>query len=336
MKTKLSDSLRVFSFVLFGIILMYIVYTVLTKLSIHKHEGYYLKALFSDVRQLQVGDDVRVAGVRVGNVINTYLDKDLAVAVFHIEKRYRIPEDSVATILMAGLLGSNYVSITPGNSHALLKDDAYVKTQQTSDLSSVVQQFSKVGKKLDRILGSVEEGLVGGDEKENATSNPSLLKELGDFFRDNRPKLSKIIDHCQDITHQLAGGEGTLGKLLMEEQAYNDLLSMMDSIRVAAHKVDGLLSRFEDLADKITSGNGLLGKLIADEKTSQDFDCIVKNMREFCEKLNNDHSTLGRIIGDDALYRKAEEALSKVEKAGDSISNAGPVTAIGVAASALF
>lgn len=80
----------------------------------------------------------------------------------------------------------------------------------------------------------------------------------------------------------------------------------------------------------------MLGKLMMDEKTAQDFDRIVKNINEFCEKLNADKSTLGRLISNDELYRKAEGVLNKVEKASDNIANTGPVSAIGAAASALL
>ena len=42
------------------------------------------------------------------------------------------------------------------------------------------------------------------------------------------------------------------------------------------------------------------------------------------------------IISNDDLYKKAESALNKVDKAVDSVSNSGPITAVGVAANALF
>ena len=281
MKINYSDSIRVALFTFFGFFLMYIVYSSLTRLSVAKHDTYHIKTLFTDLKQLQVGDDVRVAGVRVGSVVQTYLNKDLAVAVLSIEKKYAIPEDSTATILMAGLLGANYVSILPGDSSNSIQDSAFLNTKQANDVSVVVQKFSNIGDRLDQLLA----GLVAG--------------------------------------------KGTLGRLMAEDQAYTEFVETMQSIKVAANKVDALF-------DDIKSSKGLIGKLISDPEIAQSFENIMKNIEAFSEKLNSAKSTLGRIISEDGLYKKAESALDKVEKAVDNLSNSGPVTAVGAAASALF
>ena len=322
MKSKFSESIRVALFVVFGATLMYVVYAALNRLSIKQSDGYQVKALFSDLKQLQVGDDVRVAGVRVGSVINTYLQNEYAVAVLNIEKRYQIPEDSVATISMAGLLGANYIAIVPGKGKSMLVDDEFVKTQNAVDLSAVIQKFGDVGKKLDRILTNVEDDLYSDPEEGDAKKSGSLLKDLSSFFRENRGKFNAIIDNCQVITQNLAQGNGTLGKLIVKDDAYNTLMDILQSVK--------------EIANNINDHQGVLGKLISDEKMSQDFDAIVKNIRSFTEKLNSNTSTLGRIITEDSLYNKAESVLNKVDKATDTLSNSGPITAVGAAASALF
>ena len=330
MKNK-SDAIRVILFAFFGLVLMYIVYSALNRLSVSRHDSYTVKALFTDLKQLQVGDDVRVAGVRVGSVIKTYLNKDLAVAVLNIEKQYQIPENSVATILMAGLLGANYISIAPGNSEKLLIESAYIETRPASDISSVIQKFSSVGDRLDRILSGFDGSSLSG-----STGGPSVFQEIGDFFHNNKDKLNQIVDNFTSISGKISGGEGTLGRLVCEDQAYTDLLDMMQSIKGAANKVDSMLITFEDISKNLKNGEGLLGKLISDPETAKSFDEIVNNVREFSARLNNAESTLGRIISNDDLYKKAESALNKVDKAVDSVSNSGPITAVGVAANALF
>ncbi len=334
MKIK-TDNIRVMLFALFGLILTYVVYSALNRLSVSRHDSYNVKALFHDLKQLQIGDDVRVAGVRVGSVINTYLNKDLAVAVLNIEKKYEIPENSVATILMAGLLGANYISIVPGNSTKNLTEASYIETQAAIDISSVIQKFSSVGDRLDRVLSSFE----GGDSENSGSilgGGPGLFKEIGDFFHNNKDKLNQIVDNVANVTGKISNGEGTLGKLVCEDKAYEEFTGMIQSIRTAADKVDSMLKTFDDISKSIKNGDGLLAKLISDPETARSFDEIVKNVQEFSRKLNSDDSTLGRILTNDDLYKKAESTLGKVEKAVDTVSDSGPVTAVGVAASALF
>ncbi len=330
MKTK-YESIRVILFAVFGLFLMYVVYSALNNLSVSRHDSYNIKALFTDLKQLQIGDDVRIAGVRVGSVTHTYLNKGLAVAVLSIEKKYAIPEDSVATILMAGLLGANYISIVPGISTNMMDESGFLETQKVSDVSSVIQKFSSIGDRLNRILS----GFDGSDEGD-ASGRPNLFQELGDFFHNNKDKLEKIVDNISEITGKISEGQGTLGRLINEDQAYNDLLDTMQSIKTAALKVDSILKNFDDISKNIKDGDGLLCKLISDEKTAQSFEEILNNIKSFSNKLNSENSTLGRIISNDDLYKQAEATLGKVEKAVDSVSNSGPITAVGAAASALF
>lgn len=340
MKVKLSEFIRVAMFVIFGAAITYVVYSSLTKLSVVKHDGYRIKAMFNDIKQLQIGDDVRLAGVRIGSLIDTYLDNDLAVTVLYIENKYKVPVDSTATILMSGLLGANYISILPGNSSEDVSAGEFIKTQATADLSSVLQRFSKIGKKLDNILGSADEA-SSSDAENKSILNPignfsSLVSDLGSFFNENREKLNSIISNTDTVTSALASGDGTIAKLINERGAYDELMGTMGEIKRAASSFDKLIAGFYGISDQIKSGDGVVSKLLYDKQMSDDLAAILKNIKSFSEKLNSPDSSLGKFISDDSLYIKAESAIEKVEKATDSITNAGPITAVGAAASALF
>lgn len=83
-----------------------------------------VSADFDNISGLRVRAPVRIAGVRVGEVVAIHLDQHSyrAHVVFKIiRKLYRIPVDSEARILTEGLLGAKYVSIMPGLSEQFLK-----------------------------------------------------------------------------------------------------------------------------------------------------------------------------------------------------------------------
>ena len=324
------ETLKVLIFTLFGVALTFVVYQALNRLNVKDNRQTYLVyATFKDLKQLQIGDDVRLAGVRIGSVTDASLRGNLAVAMLSIDKKFSVPSDSIATISMAGLLGANYIAILPGNSRNPLQPNETLKTQNPIDVGAMLQKFGSVGERLDRILANVEENFSKNNPLEG-------LRDIGDFFRNNREKLSNVVDNCSEITRNIntitqhiTDGQGTLGKLIYDEHAYEQFNDMIQSL--------------SDIAKNIESGQGLVGKLLYDPKTSQSFDAlmnnfdtVVKNLKEFSARLNNEHSTLGRIISDDSLYKKAEAALDKVDGAVNSVSNSGPVTAVGAAASALF
>jgi phospholipid/cholesterol/gamma-HCH transport system substrate-binding protein len=79
---------------------------------------YYLTASFRSVDGINVGTDVRLAGVKVGSVSDIALNSETfrADATFSVSDEIVIPDDSAVSISSEGLLGGNFVEIIPGGS----------------------------------------------------------------------------------------------------------------------------------------------------------------------------------------------------------------------------
>ncbi len=107
--------------------------------------GYTVTAAFNNVGGLKKGAAVELGGVRIGTVSRIRLDpKSLqAIVTLRIDKRYNeIPTDSSAGILTRGLLGDQYVGITPGGSLKSLKNgDTIHFTQSAIVLEKLIGQF---------------------------------------------------------------------------------------------------------------------------------------------------------------------------------------------------
>ena len=90
-----------------------------------QQKGKFINAEFGNVAGLKVGDEVLIAGIKVGEVSSNTLDSKtyLAVVKLNLQSNISIPEDSVAKISSASLLGGQYVEIIPGASDQMLKDD---------------------------------------------------------------------------------------------------------------------------------------------------------------------------------------------------------------------
>lgn len=79
---------------------------------------YELSASFRSADGIDVGTDVRLAGVKVGRVTAMELDPETyrAQAVFTVRDDIEVPDDSALAISSEGLLGGNFVEIMPGGS----------------------------------------------------------------------------------------------------------------------------------------------------------------------------------------------------------------------------
>ena len=105
--------------------------------------GYKLIAEFDRIDGLTVGSDVRMSGIKVGTVIDQELNKQnfYATVTLSINDEIELPDDTSAKITMEGLLGGNYVSLTPGGCFDLLTDgDEISYTQGSVDLIGLVSQ----------------------------------------------------------------------------------------------------------------------------------------------------------------------------------------------------
>ena len=122
------QTVRVGLFFILGIALIWVVYDTLSDGSLQIGRGYTVQAPFADIQQLTAGDEVRLAGVKIGNVSETRLQDGQAIVMLTIEDKYKIPADSVATITTAGLLGNNYVAIRTGREAEMLSNDMRIKT----------------------------------------------------------------------------------------------------------------------------------------------------------------------------------------------------------------
>lgn len=80
--------------------------------------GYELRASFRSVEGISVGTDVRLAGVKVGTVTGVSLNAETyrADTLIVVNDGVLVPDDSVIAIASEGLLGGNFVEISPGGS----------------------------------------------------------------------------------------------------------------------------------------------------------------------------------------------------------------------------
>ncbi|MGE0773914.1 MAG: outer membrane lipid asymmetry maintenance protein MlaD [Sphingomonadaceae bacterium] len=101
-------------------------------------------ALFPNMTGVEVGTDVRVAGLKVGTITEQALDPATfqVKATLALDPEVKIPVDSSAAITSEGLLGGSYVALIPGGDTVPLKSgDVITDTQGAMDMMGLVGQF---------------------------------------------------------------------------------------------------------------------------------------------------------------------------------------------------
>jgi len=292
-------------------------------------KGYQLNARFETAHDLRKGDEVRLAGVEVGRVhelkVDAETDPSLPVrATLWIEGDVPVRSEDVASIELRSVFGGSYIVITPGDrdAHALLNGDQIRNT--------------RVGASLTKLVSRAD----------------ILLTEMSDALAN----ASEALESVRNIAHKIEQGEGTLGKLVNDEEAYKELREMLASTKDA---FEGL----KEVVADVQESKGLLGKLVSDEKMRQDVEKLIENAsaamasmqritadiekgegagglllkdKEFAEKLQNivndldevvgsmaegfDESTLGKLVTSDEAYVSLTETLEQVKKSAAQFS----------------
>ena len=111
--------------------------------------GYNLVIIFDDANGLKSGADVRLSGVKIGEVIEKKLNSDYqAEIIVRITSSILFPDDSTAFIQTESLFGDKYIQTAMGGSEDFLEDgDEFEYTQGAADIEAlarkIIQQVRK-------------------------------------------------------------------------------------------------------------------------------------------------------------------------------------------------
>jgi len=97
----------------------------------------HFKANFSYVEGLDIGSDVKLAGIPIGKVTNIEIENDLIVVMGFIDNDFDIPKDSIASIRSEGLFGKKSLLIIPGFDIPFDSSNKNITFTETTDSYSI-------------------------------------------------------------------------------------------------------------------------------------------------------------------------------------------------------
>jgi phospholipid/cholesterol/gamma-HCH transport system substrate-binding protein len=316
MKNSLETKLGIF--VALAVIAAIVIIEMLGSVDIF-HRGYHVHALFDTVQELKVGDSVKMAGVEIGRVEKIALTDTKVEVIMKLHPDAVVKTDSHATVKFAGLMGQNFVAIdfgSPDASH--LEDNQFIATLEQPDLSAIMTKLDNAAAGIANVAKS-----FSGDSINN------LLGPLTDLIKQNSAHISGTLSNMENISGQIASGQGTVGKVIYDQVLYNSALTTVSNLQDAVTGAKQLISG-------ITNGQGTLGKLATDDALYNSTTSSMTNLNQILLKINQGNGTLGKLVNDQEFYKNAKLSLQKLDKAADSLEDTGPLSVIGIMANNLF
>jgi phospholipid/cholesterol/gamma-HCH transport system substrate-binding protein len=115
-----------------------------TTAQVRSAPGYAVSASFGQAGGISVGNDVRISGIKVGNVSARALDPHTYVAevTLSINNNVALPDDTIASIASEGPLGGRYIRLEPGASSTMIAHGGSIK--ETRGFRSLEDQVGEI------------------------------------------------------------------------------------------------------------------------------------------------------------------------------------------------
>jgi phospholipid/cholesterol/gamma-HCH transport system substrate-binding protein len=153
-------------FAILGVIALAILSLSLGKLTLLPKPGYTLYASFDNISGLKTGDQVQLAGVQVGKIVQIELKDMRARVAMRVDDGVPIDKDAIVSIKTSGIIGDKYVSIALGPSDRILKDGDTIRQTESAFV-------------LEDAIGQLINNSSSGDSTKDKSSNSEKEQKPG-------------------------------------------------------------------------------------------------------------------------------------------------------------
>ena len=225
-------------------------------------DTYSMEATFTQASGLKSGDDVKLAGVKVGRVTGIHADREegLVRVEWVINSGVDIKEDAEADIALETLLGSKYIRIRKADEGDRLMADLprplrVIPFEECGGDGLCVARTTTP----EDVFDITREATERIEETDNERLN-QLIGQLADIAEGKRATLTDLINGIGDVSTAITERDGKLADLLdqADELSANlaekdqTLIRLIDSSKVL---LDFLVQRREDLAEALGAGS---------------------------------------------------------------------------------
>lgn len=201
-------------------------------------------AVFSDATQSEPGDEVRIAGVKVGRVTSVELyDNDKARVSFALEGRDNLPANTHAAMKFRNLIGQRYISLSRGEgpAGATMEPGDTIPLEQTSPAVNLTALFD-------------------GFRPLFTTLNPEDVNKLADslikVLQGEGGTVQQLVRDIGSLTNTLADRDQVIGEVI------DNLTAVLDTVNSREQQFDELVINTSSLIDGLAGDSQEIGSAL--------------------------------------------------------------------------
>jgi phospholipid/cholesterol/gamma-HCH transport system substrate-binding protein len=258
---------------------------------------------------LRVGAPVRLEGVDIGNVTGIGVVAgpqhvaDPVQIKFKISSKFQplVKKDSTATLATAGVLGETFIDIDS-------RKAGQGPVQDGDSLKSAdTPSFNDVVKSTQGTLENVDILLKRTDRiiAQIESGQGSIGKLIYDQDLYNR--LNSTLTEVQTMVGQISSGKGSIGKLINDDELYN--------------KANASVDKLNNIIDQINNGQGTVGKLLKDPTLYNNLNDTVAKANNLLNDVNQGKGALGKFAHDEAFAKKLDDTITHLNNISAKIDS---------------
>jgi phospholipid/cholesterol/gamma-HCH transport system substrate-binding protein len=261
-------------------------------------------ARFSNVSGLLVGDDVRIAGVKVGSVDSIELvDRRIAQVGFSVQDSQRVPASVTASVLYRNLLGQRYLSLArgPGPVGATLPPGGLIPIERTTPPLNLTVLFNGF------------KPLLAGLDPEQINR---LSWEIVQVLQGQGGTVTSLLTSTSSLTRDLADRDRVIGELIA------NLNLVLDTVNARDEQLSALIQQLQRLVSGLAEDREPIGQAIVSiDQLARTTAGLLADARP---PLRQDIAALGALATNlansdqviDGVLRFLPEKLTKLSRAG--------------------
>ena len=271
----------------------------------NKQTVYYAK--YHKVSGLEVSNPVLINGVRVGQVNKIYFAPDMSgdvIVEIMTHNSFPIPDNTIAKIASADLMGSKEIELKLGNSKTLARDGDTLASSIEADLKDEVNaQVQPIKQKAENLIASIDTLVTAFQTIFNESARQNLRESFNNINRSfshiesatnsldtlvdsEGRRISMILKNVETITYSLSSNKDQITAIINNFEMISDSLAKSDIQGTFTH-VNTTLSSLETTLAKINNGEGSIGMLINDDslyieldRSAKELNLLLKDIRE--------------------------------------------------------
>jgi phospholipid/cholesterol/gamma-HCH transport system substrate-binding protein len=234
-------------------------------------------ARFTDATGLNEGDDIRMSGVRIGQITDiSVVDDRWADVRFDVEASRRLPKSVTATIKYRNLIGQRYIALAigAGDTNAVLRPGDLIPLERTQPALNLTQLFNG----FQPLFQALQPDQVN-----------KLAGQLIQVLQGEGGTIDSVLRHTASLASTVAGKDKVIGQVI------DNLNVVLTTVNERTTEVSGLIDQLQQLASGLAAQRAPIGDAIsALGDLTQTTAGLLESARP---PLKEDIAALGRLAG---------------------------------------